>query len=169
MKNEKGFTLIELLAVVIILGVLMIIAIPSVSKYINDSRKSGYVSTARNIASGVRNLIYGGELNLNDVDTTYYVDGKCVKTDNSYKSPYGEFEIAYVVVTATLTEHEYYWISVDKTGSGVRSLTNIEDLDKDKIENNIEVSEITTDTGIGGRSKIVVVDSNCHMGASTPA
>ena len=29
MKNKKGFTLIELLAVIIILGVLMLVAIPS--------------------------------------------------------------------------------------------------------------------------------------------
>ena len=35
--NKKGFTLIELLAVIIILGILMIITIPSVTKYINDS------------------------------------------------------------------------------------------------------------------------------------
>ena len=40
MKNNKGFTLIELLAVIIILGILMIIAIPSVTKYITDSRKN---------------------------------------------------------------------------------------------------------------------------------
>ena len=56
MKN-KGFTLIELLAVIIILGILMIIAIPSVTKYINDSRKSAYIDTAKQIISGARNLV----------------------------------------------------------------------------------------------------------------
>ncbi|MBO5375413.1 MAG: prepilin-type N-terminal cleavage/methylation domain-containing protein, partial [Bacilli bacterium] len=44
MKNKKGFTLIELLAVIIILGVLMIIAIPSVTEYIQTARKKAYVS-----------------------------------------------------------------------------------------------------------------------------
>ena len=33
------FTLIELLAVIIILGIIMLIAIPSISRYINNSRK----------------------------------------------------------------------------------------------------------------------------------
>ena len=37
--NKKGFTLIELLAVIIILGILMLIAIPSVTNYINNSRQ----------------------------------------------------------------------------------------------------------------------------------
>ena len=49
MKKKNGFTLIELLAVIIILGILMIIAIPSVTSYINNSRKSAYVDTAKEI------------------------------------------------------------------------------------------------------------------------
>ena len=109
MKNKKGFTLIELLAVIIILGVLMIIAVPAVTKYINDSRKSSYVDIARNISSGVRNLVHSGELDLSDLDTTYYIDGSCIKTENGFKSPYGEFRKAYVAVTLTSdgSGHEY--------------------------------------------------------------
>ena len=37
MNNKKGFTLIEALAVIIILGILIIIAVPSVTKYINST------------------------------------------------------------------------------------------------------------------------------------
>ena len=48
MKKEKGFTLIELLAVIIILGILMLIAIPSVTSYINNSRKNTYAETGAN-------------------------------------------------------------------------------------------------------------------------
>ena len=36
--NKKGFTLIELLAVIIILGIVLLIAVPSVSRIINDTR-----------------------------------------------------------------------------------------------------------------------------------
>ena len=39
-KNKPGFTLIELLAVIIILGVIMLIAIPSVTKLMSYSNNS---------------------------------------------------------------------------------------------------------------------------------
>ncbi len=38
MKNKKGFTLVELLAVVVILGIIMTVSIPAVSKWINRSK-----------------------------------------------------------------------------------------------------------------------------------
>ena len=136
--KSKAFTLIELLAVIIILGVLMIIAIPSVTKYIDDSRKNGYVSTAKELAGGARNLIHSGSLNLDDFDTTYYIDAKCISTDNAYKSPYGEFEKAYVVVTASNDNYEYFWTSVDSTGTGVKNLININKLDNVNIETDID-------------------------------
>ncbi|MDD6878923.1 MAG: type II secretion system protein [bacterium] len=38
MKNKKGFTLVELLAVIVILGVLLLVAVPSVTRVISNSR-----------------------------------------------------------------------------------------------------------------------------------
>lgn len=57
MKNKKGFTLIELLAVIVILGLLMAIAIPSVTKYITQSRKKTVVSTMSNYIGAMVNDI----------------------------------------------------------------------------------------------------------------
>ena len=53
-KVLKGFTLIELLAVIVILGILMLIAIPSVTKYIEQSRKKAFITSINNIAGAVR-------------------------------------------------------------------------------------------------------------------
>ncbi len=116
-KKKKGFTLIELLAVIIILGILMIIAIPSVTNYISNSRKSAYVDTAKEIVSGTRN---SGKLGMYDTNTTYYIPASYIKTENASKSPYGEFVEAYVVVIYDGKGYSYYWISVDDAGQGVK-------------------------------------------------
>lgn len=42
MKNEKGFTLVEVLAVIAILGILLTIAVPAVSKYLAKFRLQYY-------------------------------------------------------------------------------------------------------------------------------
>ena len=55
MKNKKGFTLIELLAVIVILGLLMAIAIPSVTKYITESRKKTLTTTIGNYIGALVN------------------------------------------------------------------------------------------------------------------
>ena len=53
--NKKGFTLIELLAVIVILAVLLAIAVPAVSNYINTSKKSGFVDTVKMYVDATRN------------------------------------------------------------------------------------------------------------------
>lgn len=54
MKNKKGFTLIELLAVIVVLGIIMLIAVTSVSGVLEKSRKDAFVATARAYIAAVR-------------------------------------------------------------------------------------------------------------------
>ena len=58
--NKKGFTLIELLAVIVILGIIMVIAVPMVQEYILKSRKEGFTKTANGVIDAA-NLYYSNE------------------------------------------------------------------------------------------------------------
>ena len=69
----------------------MIIAIPSVTNYINDSRKSAYVDTAKEIVSGTRNLVNEGKLGMYDTSATYYIPVDYINTENALKSAHSCF------------------------------------------------------------------------------
>ena len=55
LKNKKGFTLIELLAVIVILAILVMVAIPAVTRYLNSARQGTYADNALAAISAVRN------------------------------------------------------------------------------------------------------------------
>ena len=57
MMQEKGFTLIELLAVIIILAIITLIAIPIVLNIIEDSKKTAMIQTSNQIIKAA-NLYY---------------------------------------------------------------------------------------------------------------
>jgi type IV pilus assembly protein PilA len=56
MKN-KGYTLVELLAVIVILGIILVLAVPSITNSINFSRKEAFVKSEEELARAAENYI----------------------------------------------------------------------------------------------------------------
>ena len=57
MKKEKGFTLIELLAVIVILGIITVIAVPKVLDIINKSRESASNSSIKLVKDAIKTQV----------------------------------------------------------------------------------------------------------------
>ena len=60
--NSKGFTLIELLAVFTIMGILMMVAIPSVSRTIENSRRDTFADVTKSCINTIRSSVLADEL-----------------------------------------------------------------------------------------------------------
>lgn len=74
-KNKKGFTLVELLAVIVILGVLLIIAVPAVTRLISSSRQGAADDQALMVLKSLE-LCNTNELkSCNSTDLAKYYEG----------------------------------------------------------------------------------------------
>ena len=113
MKNNKGFTLVETIAVIIILGVVLSIAVPSITNVVKSTNKNRMISDAETFISEVKEYVESDTIGNTPSDNKYKL--KNIKSKLS-KSPYGKEyeEDSYVIkivdnnsYTVCLTDGEY--------------------------------------------------------------
>lgn len=166
--NKKGFTLIELLAVIVILGIIMLIAIPSVSNIIANSRKNTFKSTAQTLISGARNMVLASsdgkpsesdnwvsvandKINTNIPTGSYIIKVGFIKVESgsAKKGPYGESyaeNYSFVIAVPNSDGTYEYWIQlVDIKGNNI-PLSKEEALDGNVVGDQLKMEADNTTT-----------------------
>jgi len=94
LRNEKGFTLVELLAVIVILGIIAAIAVPSVAGIIDNTKKDAHVANARQMIESARLAVVSENINITTTATEIELTGP--HAPNNATPTYALFEGGYL-------------------------------------------------------------------------
>ena len=137
--NKKGFTLIEALAAIII-GIIMIIAVPAVSKYILKSDRAVYVSDVSAYVETVRGKYEMKEYGplLQDDEIMIVPIKSVILEKGTDESPYGKYEPekSYVIIVPERNKYDFYATVIDETNTGMIEV-NSNSLDEKVIKEDI--------------------------------
>ncbi len=136
--NKKGFTLVEVISVIVIIGILMLIAIPAVSSYILSSRKASYAADIHAFVETIKgkyddksfgSYVRDDEVMIVPMNT---ID---LEIGNSNESPFGPYDFTrtYAIVLTEYNKYQIYVNTADTIGYGI-VMKSINELSKENVE-----------------------------------
>lgn len=100
--NNKGLTLAELLAVIVVLGLLLLIAVPIIQDVVDDTKKSAFLGEAQSV--------YRAAL-IRAIDLANTGDGGIISSEDSTKLDMDGNELDYCVIVNSDAEITFIKVS----------------------------------------------------------
>lgn len=169
--SNKGFSLIEILACIVILGILMGLSIPMVSRLIDNSRKQAYIDSVIAQKNSVKAFITSEKYYVYDKEMVYYFDYRLLVDDEEEKlgrSPFGDWVDCYVVVTYDGKINHFYWTGVDKNGWRIDLRKEVGKLKTSDVYHTSN-KRLNPSATIGGRDNITIFRANQDPTETTPS
>ena len=179
--NKKGFTLIELLAVIVILGILMLTAIPAVTRAIAKSRKNTFWQNAKQYIQAAQTQFLAGEYYNGGVVCSVPGDGHAYKilikditldggdaTRSSFGAKYNSgnsCEPAVFVVNNGSGENvklEWYFVGTDESKNGIDEFKKEKEIGFDVVKTG------TAKTGVGTNNECTAPVPAANITTCTP-
>lgn len=168
MKN-KGFTLVELLATVVVLGIIMVIAIPNVTGITQKNRAKTYYEDAKKLVTLAEYKMRGDssvERPTGDqclVMNLYYLDNSEFENppNGGTYDKTGSFVVIKRVTAGTNVSYSYHVRLLENVDGNYRGISFIESSD---LYKDVDLAKIKNVSSSGADDSIFIVDTTTGSG-----